>query len=109
MNGEAYDVYKERKFERWAKVEGDLVTVQGRLRFSQNINETRNFYIDLTDGRSVKIETTFKEFHDLNIAYHIGTGVLISGKGSLNEQNVLIKKVKSIKSLFGKQAAGTPG
>ena len=109
LNGENYDVYKERQFKRWAKVEGDQITVQGRLRFSNDINETRNFYIDLTDGRSVKIETTFKEFHDLNLAYHMGTAVMLSGKGQLSDTQVHIKKVKSIKSLFGKAPGATNG
>ena len=109
LSGEAYDAYKERSFTRWVKEEKGIITAQGRLRFSDDINETRTFYIDLSDGRSVKIDTTFKEFHDLNLAYHIGTGVVVSGPGSLQNQLINIKKVKSIKSLFGKQAGGTPG
>ncbi|WDE97117.1 DUF1552 domain-containing protein [Lentisphaera profundi] len=109
LSGENFDAYVEREFERWVKENRGVVTVQGRLRFSDDINETRTFYIDLTDGRSVKIETTFKEFHDLNLAYHMGTAVVLSGKGTMQDQQVLIKKVQSIKSLFGKQAGGTPG
>lgn len=103
LNDSSYEPYAERPFASWTKFDGSDVTVQGRLRLSDDLNEAKVFYVDVEGQRPVRIEVVFRDFHDFNLAYHCGTAVLISGKGSEANGELKITKITELKSLFGKK------
>ena len=56
------------------------------------------------EGRpSVRIEVTFRDFHDFNLAYHVGTPITLTGNGSDQGGQLLINKVTELKSVYGKK------
>lgn len=107
LNGGDFEPYRERPFKSWVKVEGGKITVQGRLRMSDNLDEAKIFYVDVDGQPSVKVEVVFRDFHDFNLAYHCGTGVTLSGTGEQRGATKTVTKVKSIKSIFGRSNPGS--
>ncbi|MGI9475008.1 MAG: DUF1552 domain-containing protein [Rubripirellula sp.] len=102
LNGSDFEPYQERAFESWVRQQADTITVQGRLRLSDDLNEARIFFVDVADGSSVRIEVGFRDFHDFNLAYHCGTPITLTGTGSGQAGQLLITKIQSLKSVFGK-------
>lgn len=103
LNGSDYEPYKERKFDSFVKADDKTITVQGRIRMSDNLDEAKIFFVDVADQPSVRVEVNFNDFHRFNLAYHCGTGVVLTGVGVKNGNQWVIRKVTEIKSLFGKK------
>ncbi len=99
--------WQERKFESWVKVERNQITVRGRLRMSDNLDEAKLFYIDVQGKPSVLLELSFSDFHRFNVAYHCGTPVTLVGTGPVEKMKVT--KIVSLKSLFGSKPGDAPG
>ena len=106
LGGGKFDEYEERPFESWVKFGQGKLTVQGRLRMSDNLDEAKVFYIDVAGKESVRIEVSFKDFHGFNLAYHVGTPITLSGNTSERNGRVVLTKVTELKSLFGKSKPG---
>tara|TARA_R110002049_G_scaffold2750_2_gene21482 strand:- start:271679 stop:273256 length:1578 start_codon:yes stop_codon:yes gene_type:complete len=106
LDGSDFQPYRERAFESWVRTEGEKITVQGRLRMSENLDEAKVFYVDVQGRQSVRVEVQFRDFHDFNLAYHCGTGVTLTGTGQSSGGKVLITDVTDLRSIFGK-APGT--
>ena len=47
LNGSNFTPYNEQPFESWVKKGDGSITVQGRLRLSDNLDEARIFLIDI--------------------------------------------------------------
>ena len=103
LDASDYNPYQERKFESWAKVEGDKITVQGRLRMSDNLDEAKIFFVDVEGKKPVRVEVGFSDFHRFNLAYHCGTGVVLKGTGNTSGDQIVIKRVTELTSVFGKK------
>ncbi|MEE2642952.1 MAG: DUF1552 domain-containing protein [Planctomycetota bacterium] len=101
-----YQPYREREFASFVRADGDKITVQGRIRMSDNLDEAKIFFVDIMGQPSVRVEVGFGDFHRFNLAYHCGTGVILKGTGAKKGSQYIIKKVTEIKSLFG-EAPGT--
>ncbi len=101
LNDSNFEPYRERAFESWVTNEAGTITVQGRLRLSEDLNEARIFYVDLNDGSSVRIDVEFRDFHQFNLAYHCGTPIKLTGSGSDKGGQLLITKIQELDSLYG--------
>ncbi len=109
LDGSAFTPYKERSFESWVTSNGDQITAQGRLRLSDDLNEAKVFFIDIEGKPSVRIEVTFKDFHQFNLAYHCGTPIQLKGNGGNKNGQLMITSIKELKSLFGKKPGSKNG
>ncbi len=110
LDGSTYEPYREQPFESWVRVEGGSITVQGRLRMSDNLDEARVFYLDVDNEPAVRIEVEFKDFHKFNLAYHCGTAIKLTGDGSeRGGKHYVITNVTDLVSLFGKEPGTAPG
>lgn len=107
LDGGHFKEFKEQPFNSWVKHSTETITAQGRLRMSDNLDEAKIFYIDVEGQESVKIEISFRDFHDFNLAYHVGTPITLTGNGSAVGTQLLITKVTELKSLFGNSKPGT--
>ncbi|MDA7640272.1 DUF1552 domain-containing protein [Opitutaceae bacterium] len=107
IDGGYFPEFQERPFDSWVTRQGGSITAQGRLRMSENLDEAKVFYIDIEGKLPVRIEIEFRDFHDFNLAYHVGTPITLTGDGSENGNQLLITKIKDIKSLFGNSKPGT--
>ena len=107
LDGGYFKEFKEQPFNSWVKHSGGTITAQGRLRMSDNLDEARIFYIDIEGHESVKLDVIFRDFHDYNLAYHVGTPINLTGTGSTEGKQLLITKVTELKSLFGNSKPGT--
>ncbi|QDT09957.1 DUF1552 domain-containing protein [Planctomycetes bacterium K23_9] len=107
IKGSDFQPYQERPFKSWVRMDDTSVTVQGRLRMSDDLNEAKIFYVDVDGQPAVKVEVVFRDFHDFNLAYHCGTGVTLQGQGSRQGEQVIVTRLKSIQSIFGKSKPGT--
>ena len=107
LNGSDYKPWLERKFESWVKIEGGEISVRGRLRMSDDLNEAKLFYVDVEGKPSVLLELSFGDFHRFNVAYHCGTPVTLVGTGPVGQRKVT--KIKSLESLFGHKPGDAPG
>ena len=103
LDGSYFEPYRERPFESWVKKEGSRITAQGRLRLSDNLSEAKVFFVDVEGKPSVRIEVAFRDFHEFNLAYHCGTPIKLIGNGTEQGGQLLITKVTSLQSLFGKK------
>lgn len=107
LDGSDFEPYQESRFASWVRFDGQEVTVQGRLRMSDDLDEARVFLVDVQGKPPVRIEVEFRDFHNFNLAYHCGTAIKLTGTGSdQGNQQFLITKVTELKSLFG-SAPGT--
>lgn len=109
LDGGAFDEYKERPFESWTKVEGNKMTAQGRLRMSENLDEAKVFYIDVANEDPVRIEIEFRDFHQFNFPYHVGTPIRLTGSVAEKNGRQVMNKISELTSLFGKSKPGKRG
>jgi len=103
LDSSDYEAFQERPFERWVKAEGNSITVQGRLRMSDDLDEAKLFFIDIQDQQSVRIDVNFNDFHHFNLAYHCGTPITLTGTGQQSGGQFVITKLTELRSLFGKK------
>jgi hypothetical protein len=108
LTGSDFKPYQERPFDSWVKQDGEKVTVQGRLRMSDNLDEAKIFFIDVAGKPPVRVEVQFGDFHRFNLAYHTGTAITLTGK-SKGIDPIVVTKVTALESLFGHAARGAPG
>ena len=105
--------YRERSFESWVRVEDNEITVQGRLRMSDNLDEAKIFYLDIENKPPVRLEIAFGDFHRFNVAYHCGTAVTLKGTGAIESdegsQRITVKKIQELNSVFGQRPGDAPG
>ena len=109
LDSSDYEPYRERPFDSWVKADEGDITVQGRLRMSDNLDEAKIFFLDVEGRAPVRVEVKFGDFHRFNIAYHCGTAVTLSGSGHVEGDRVTIRKVTELKSLFGRKPGDAPG
>jgi len=102
LSDSAYTPYAEQPFDSFSKFENGTVTVQGRLRLSEDLNEARIFYVDVAGATPVRIEVGFRDFHSFNLAYHCGAAILLTGAGTTRGGQLLLTKIKSLKPVSGK-------
>jgi hypothetical protein len=102
LDGGYFKEYQERPFDSYFRRNDGSMTVQGRLRMSDNIDETNVFYIDVDKQPSVRLQPEFKDFHEYNLAYHVGTPVRLTGTGSYVANQAVITKITDLVSVFGK-------
>jgi len=102
LDGGKFEEYRERPFDSWVKSQGGKITVQGRLRMSDNLDEAKVFYVDVEGKSPVRVEVNFRDFHDFNLPYHVGTPITLEGNGSATNGHLLMNKVTSLKSVYGK-------
>ena len=107
LDGGHFNEFREQPFNSWVKHQAGVITAQGRLRMSDNLDEARVFYIDVDGKEPVRIEIEFRDFHNFNLAYHVGTPITLTGNGSTVGAQLLITKITDIKSLFGNSKPGT--
>ena len=104
-----FEPYKERPFDSWVKLEDKTVTVQGRLRLSEKLDEAKIFFVDVDGRPPVRVEVAFGDFHRHNLAYHTGTAVTITGASKGNSEQIILHKIKTLTSLFGKKPGSADG
>ncbi|MFT5125122.1 MAG: hypothetical protein ACI9QL_004233 [Candidatus Omnitrophota bacterium] len=102
LDGGGFKPYQERPFDSWVKEEGTRITVCGRLRLSDNLDEAKIFFLDIEGREPVRIEVGFGDFHKFNLAYHCGTAITLTGNGLSEHGQLVIKKVTDLQSVFGK-------
>ena len=107
LDGDYFHEYRERPFDTWVKRDGGAITAQGRLRMSDNLDEAKIFYIDIEGQPRLRIEVDFWDFHNFNLAYHVGTPIILSGNAGDAGNQLLITKVTDLKSLYGNSKPGT--
>lgn len=103
LDGSDFEPYRERPFESWLVHEGSEVKVQGRLRLSDNLDEAKVFFVDVDEKTSLRIEVSFWDFHNFNLAYHCGTPILLTGTCTERNGQLVLTKVKELTSVFGKK------
>lgn len=102
LDGGAFEAYQERPFESFVEVADGKVKVQGRLRFSADLDRANEFFIDVQgEAQPVRLRVPFKAFEQHNLPYFCGTPVLISGSGSRTGGEVTVTQVSSLESLIG--------
>jgi hypothetical protein len=109
LDGSDFQPYRERSFESWVKQEGKVVDIQGRLRMSDKLDETRVFFIDIAGRPPVRMELAFGDFHRHNVAYHVGTPIVLKAEGQGSGDALVIRKIQQLRSLFGKKPGDAPG
>lgn len=100
--------FKERPFDSWVKQDGGQVTVQGRLRMSDKLDEAKIFFVDVVGRPAVRVEVQFGDFHRFNLAYHTGTAITLTGKAKGSDE-IVITKVSALESVFGHKPGAAPG
>jgi hypothetical protein len=106
LDGGEFEEYRERAFDSWVKSGSGKITVQGRLRMSDNLDEAKVFYVDVEGNSPVRIEVAFGDFHKFNLAYHVGTPITLSGNSSERSGQLVLTKVTELRSLFGNSKPG---
>ena len=101
LDGGKFDEYRERPFDSWVKHSDGHITAQGRLRMSDNLDEGKIFYLDIKDQPSIRVQVAFNDFHKFNLAYHVGTAIILTGDGRDQGGQLLITKLTELKSLYG--------
>jgi len=109
LDGSGFEPYQERPFDSWVKTEGGTISVQGRLRMSDNLDEAKVFFVDVEGQPAVRVEVEFNDFHNFNLAYHCGTGVTITGTGVVEGDRRIVTRVTDLKSVFGKKPGTKDG
>ncbi|MEW4486457.1 DUF1552 domain-containing protein [Thalassoglobus sp. JC818] len=102
LDASDYTPFRERPFDSWVRHEEGTITVQGRLRLSEDLNEARIFFVDVEGASPVKVDVEFRDFHQFNLPYHCGTPINLTGTGTEIQGQLSITKVTQLKSLFGK-------
>ncbi len=109
LDASDFTEYQEQPFESWVRVGDSEINVQGRLRMSDNLNEAKVFYLDVKDKPSVRMEIAFGDFHNHNVAYHCGTAINVTGTGTNEGEQIVIKKIKELRSVHGRLPGSAPG
>ena len=109
LNNSDFTPYREQPFDSWVKQTGSNMTVQGRLRLSENLDEAKIFLIDVKGQPAIRIDVSFRDFHDFNLAYHCGTAVKITGTVTEKNGQSVITKVQQLDSLSGKKPGSSKG
>ncbi len=109
LDGGEFEEYRERPFDTWTKIGKGQITVQGRLRMSDNLDEAKVFYVDVKDKPPVRVEIAFNDFHRFNFPYHVGTPIQLKGDSSQKDGQLVMTKIIELKSIFGKSKPGTRG
>jgi len=109
LDASDYQPYREKKFDSWVRSEGKNIIVQGRLRMSENLDEAKIFYVEVAGQPPVRVEVSFSDFHRFNLAYHCGTGIVLTGTGEQRGETTVIKKVAKLESLFGSAPGSAKG
>ena len=109
LDGSEFQPYQEQPFDSWVRHENETITVQGRLRLSEDLDEARIFYVDVERGQSVRLEINFQDFHHFNVAYHCGTPINLVGTGAEANGQLIIRKIKTLTSLDGKKPGSIRG
>lgn len=102
LDGGPYDEYEEQAFNSWSRLEGRRMTVQGRLRMSDNLDEAKVFFLDVEGEDPVRIEVDFNDFRNFNLPYHVGTPIHLVGNVTTKENRPVITQITGLTSLFGK-------
>ena len=102
LDGSSFDAYREAPFTTSVEVKDGVVTVQGRLRFSADLSQANQFFIDVEgQPQPVRLQVPFKTFEQNNLPYYCGTPVQISGSGRIEGEEVVVTQVSSLRSLIG--------
>ncbi len=109
LDGSSFEPYRERPFDSWVRHADGKITVQGRLRLSDNLDEARVFFVDVAGGQAVRVEVAFRDFHHFNLAYHCGTPIKLTGTGTERDGQLLITKLQDLESLFGRSPGSQNG
>ena len=109
LNSSDFSPWSEQPFESWVKIDGNKIEAQGRLRMSEDLDEAKIFYLDIKGQKSLRIDVSFRDFHNHNIAYHCGTPVNVRGVTSEKMGQSVITKVNSITSLSGNKPGSAAG
>ena len=104
-----FQPYREIPFASWVRHENETITVQGRLRLSDDLDEARVFYVDVENTKSIRIEVAFRDFHNFNLAYHCGTPIKLVGTGTKQGDDYLITKISDLTPLHGNKPGSAPG
>ena len=107
LDGSPFNEYLERSFESWIKLSSGKIIVQGRLVMSENLDEAKTFYMEVEGKDPVRVDVSFRDFHDFNLPYHVGTPIVLTGNREEKNGQLLMTKVSDIKSVFGKSNPGT--
>jgi hypothetical protein len=102
LDGGAFNEYRERPFDSWIKLSSGKISVQGRLVMSENLDEAKTFYMEVAGKEPVRVDVSFRDFHDFNMAYHVGTPIILTGNRGEKNGQLLMTKVGDLKSVFGK-------
>jgi hypothetical protein len=94
-----YEEYIEKYLKTFAKEEGGVLKVQGKLRLSDDITTPRLHFIDIEGGLTVKVEVSFKDFNNHNVPYHCGKAVYLEGTGSAKNGQFLVQKLSKLQEL----------
>ena len=76
---------------------------------SDNLDEAKVFYLDVENKPSIRMEIAFGDFHNHNVAYHCGSAITVSGTGVNEGGQIVIKKIKELRSVHGKLPGSAPG
>lgn len=106
LDGSPFNEYRERPFDSWIKLSSNKITVQGRLVMSENLDEAKTFYMEVAEKDPVRVDVSFRDFHDFNLAYHVGTPIILEGNRDEKNGQLLMTKVSELKSVFGKSQPG---
>ena len=102
LDGGAFRPYQEVPFESLVEVNEDKVTVQGRLRFSHDLDQANQFFIDVKgEPQPVRLQVPFKTFERHNLPYFCGSPVRIVGTGMRKGNEIVVTQVSELGSLIG--------
>ena len=102
LDGGAFRPYQEVPFESLVEVNEDKVTVQGRLRFSHDLDQANQFFIDVKgEPQPVRLQVPFKTFERHNLPYFCGSPVRIVGTGMRKGNEIVVTQVGELGSLIG--------
>ncbi|MBA4192411.1 MAG: hypothetical protein C0467_30965 [Planctomycetaceae bacterium] len=109
LDGGAFKAYQEAPFQSSVEVAQTKVTVQGRLRFSHDLDKANQFFIDVEgEALPVRLQVPFKTFEQHNLPYYCGSPVRIVGKGERTGKEVVVTQVSELQSLVGLKPGSDP-
>tara|TARA_R110002096_G_scaffold116491_4_gene252324 strand:- start:590 stop:2203 length:1614 start_codon:yes stop_codon:yes gene_type:complete len=109
LDGGSFNEFRERPFDSWINLSSGKITVQGRLVMSENLDEAKTFYMEVAGKEPLRVDVGFRDFHDFNLAYHVGTPIVLTGNREEKNGQLLMTKVSDLKSVFGKSKPGQKG
>jgi hypothetical protein len=102
LDGSPYTPYKETPFASSVELNQTKVTTQGRLRYSTDLAQANEFFIDVQgEAKPVRLKVAFKNVMQHNLPYFCGTPVRIVGQGDRQGNEVVITQVNQLTSLIG--------